>query len=69
MPIHRIRGRSLTRVKGIVWHAGEMNETAKETTKGILFGAGLVILACGTIVGLGYAIRPLFVMLRHQGIL
>ena len=56
-------------MKGIVWHAGEMNETAKETTKGILFGAGLVILACGTIVGLGYAIHPLFAMLRHQGIL
>jgi hypothetical protein len=45
-----------------------MNDTVKDTAKGILFGAGLVILACGAIVACGYAMRPLIVMLRHMGI-
>jgi hypothetical protein len=45
-----------------------MNESGKETTKGVIFGTGLVILTCSTVVGFSYALHLLFVMLRHQGI-
>jgi hypothetical protein len=40
-----------------------MNDTQKETVRGIIFGVGLVIIASGAVVGVGYALRKLIVVL------